>query len=430
MKSTIKYIIVFFTTICILVALLVLSALIPKNKIINNLNKSSEYFKGVRGVNRRTISKEYETVHYYADSVLLNIILNIDSNKPMKSILEAKYYEYRKADVNDDFISAIENGFEPNQQYLRYWHGTICLIRPLLTIFSISQIYTINKVIFTILFILLSIILFKKNKILSIIFLVSCFFTTMHITTKCIEYFSTVLIMFAVSIIALLIEKKGNKQLYILFFISGILTCFFDFLTTETLTILVPVMLVILIRYKENRIKDFKTEIIFLIASLCLWGVAYVSTWLAKWLLASAILKINAFDYVKDNLMLRINWNGKYDIDSGLIRKAILLNLRTLYPINTLKIKSVYILIFSILGLAVTLQSINLINKKNNWINYLLCIIGIIPYIRFSFLLNHSYNHYFFTFRAQLPTIIALLSIILINIKTLKMKNGDKNEKD
>ena len=146
--------------------------------------------------------------------------------------------------------------------------------------------------------------------------------------------------------------------------------------------------------------------------------------------MASAILKINAFDYVKDNLMLRINWNGKYDTDSGLIRKAILLNLRTLYPINTLKIKSVYILIFSVLGLAVILQAINLINKRNNWINYLLCIIGIIPYIRFSFLLNHSYNHYFFTFRAQLPTIIALLSIILINIKTLKMKNGDKNEKN
>ena len=75
MKNTIKYIIIFLITICVLIALLVLSALIPKNIIINNLNKSSEYLKTVRGINRRTISKDYETIHYYADSILLNIIL-------------------------------------------------------------------------------------------------------------------------------------------------------------------------------------------------------------------------------------------------------------------------------------------------------------------------------------------------------------------
>lgn len=429
MKNTIKYIIIFLITICVLVALLVLSALIPKNIIINNLNKSSEYLKTVRGINRRTISKDYETIHYYADSILLNIILNIDSNNPIQSVFEAKYYEYKRADVNDDFINAIENGYEANQQYIRYWHGTTAILRPLLICFSINQIYIINQIVFGILVVTLFVLLFRKDKLLSIVFLISFLITTMYITTKCIEYYSTVLIMLIASIIAVLTEKKGNKNLYILFFISGILTCFFDFLTTETLTILIPLLIVLLIRYKENRLKDFKSELLFLILSLGLWGIGYVATWFAKWILASLILKINAVDYVKDNLMLRINWNGNRKIDNEVIKNTLLQNIRVLRPINSLKIKSVYITIFTIIGIAITLQGVNHLDKKNNWINYLLLIIGIIPYIRYCFLVNHSYNHYFFTFRAQLATIIALLSIIIINIKTLKIKNGDKNGK-
>lgn len=429
MKNTIKYIIIFLITICVLIALLVLSALIPKNIIINNLNKSSEYLKTVRGINRRTISKDYETIHYYADSILLNIILNIDSNNPIQSVFEAKYYEYKRADVNDDFINAIENGYEANQQYIRYWHGTTAILRPLLICFSINQIYIINQIVFGILVVTLFVLLFRKDKLLSIVFLISFLITTMYITTKCIEYYSTVLIMLIVSIIAVLTEKKENKNLYALFFISGILTCFFDFLTTETLTILIPLLIVLLIRYKENRLKDFKSELLFLILSLGLWGIGYVATWFAKWILASLILKINAVDYVKDNLMLRINWNGNRKIDNELIKNTLLQNIRVLRPINTLKIKSVYIIIFTIMGIAITLQGVNHLDKRNNWINYLLLIIGIIPYIRYCFLVNHSYNHYFFTFRAQLATIIALLSIIIINIKTLKIKNGDKNGK-
>lgn len=429
MKNILKYSVIFFATISVLIALLLISALIPKNSIINNLNKSAEFFKGVNGINRRTIAKEYETVHYYADSILLNIILNIDSNRPIESIFEAKYYEHIKADVNDDFINAITNGLEANQQYLRYWHGTVSLIRPLLILFSINQIYTINKILFTILLLILTIILFKKSKILSVVFLISCCIATLHITTMCIEYFSTVLIMLIISIIAVLIERNGNKNLYVLFFVSGILTCFFDFLTTETLTILIPVMFVVLIRYKENRIKDFKSELKFLIISFSLWGIAYISTWITKWILSSIILKINALDYVKDNLMMRINWNGKNKINYEVIKNAILLNLRVLYPLNRLKIMHVYIVLSVLVGFATLLQIINIIDGKNNWINYILALIGIIPYIRFGVLINHSYNHYFFTFRAQLTSIIALICIIIINIKTLKIQKGEKNER-
>ena len=42
----------------------------------------------------------------------------------------------------------------------------------------------------------------------------------------------------------------------------------------------------------------------------------------------------------------------------------------------------------------------------------LLCILlGLVPYLRYTVLENHAYLHYFFTYRAQLVTITALLFI-------------------
>ena len=116
-------------------------------------------------------------------------------------------------------------------------------------------------------------------------------------------------IMLITSIIAVIIEHKnlGNNKLYILFFITGILTCFFDVLTTEILTILVPVLIVLAMRIKNKKIESFKEQFLFLLKSGVLWFIAYTCMWFVKWILASIVLNINAFDYVKKEAMTRIN---------------------------------------------------------------------------------------------------------------------------
>ena len=42
----------------------------------------------------------------------------------------------------------------------------------------------------------------------------------------------------------------------------------------------------------------------------------------------------------------------------------------------------------------------------------LLFIIGIVPYVRYLVLSNHSYLHHFFTYRAQMTSVVALVMII------------------
>lgn len=446
MKNILKYILIYFITVIILFTALTLTTKIPKELIIDNLKESAKYYRRKDGIQRKSLAREYESLHYYADSMLLNIMYFADSNRPAESAMEAKYYEKRFYDSNGDFVDAIQKNKEANEQYIRYWHGSLSILRPLMLMLNIEQIYTLTNITFWILFIALIILLLKKYKTLAIVFIIASAMCTLHITPNCIEYIWTVLIMLIVSIISLIIEKKGNKNLYVLYFISGIITCYLDFLSTETLTVLVPVILVILIRYKENRIENWKDVFKFLVTSGALWFVGYSLTWVAKWILASLILKTNALEYVKDNAMNRINWNSEIRITFRTYVEGFMKNITKIYPLNKVlsnkRIIAAFALIAEIVILLKIISIAVLKNKKEKtskegYIKFALLLIALIPYLRYSVLLNHSYCHSFFTFRAQLPSLIAISFIIIYSIDkkirqniVLKLNKIVKREKN
>jgi len=446
MKNILKYILIYIITVSILFAALILTTKIPKELIIDNLKESAEYYKEKSGIQRKSLSREYESLHYYADSMLLNIMYFADSENSAESAMEAKYYQKRSYDSNGDFVDAIERGKEANEQYIRYWHGSLSILRPLMLVLNIEQIYTLTNITFWILFIALIVLLLKKYKTLAIVFIITSAMCTLHITPNCLEYIWTVLIMFIVSIISLLVEKKGNKNLYVMYFISGIITCYLDFLSTETLTVLVPVLLVILVRYKENIIQNWKDVFKFLVTSGVLWFAGYSLMWFAKWILASVILNRNVLDYVKDNAMTRINWNSKKIITVNTYFETLMKNITKIYPLNKVlsnkRIIAAFALVAEIVVLLKIISIVVLKNKKEKtskegYIKVTLLLIALIPYLRYSVLLNHSYCHSFFTFRAQLPSLIAISFIIIYSIDkkirqniVLKLNKIVKNEKN
>ena len=420
LKKILKYIIIYITTVSILFSLLSLSSKIPKSSILKNIEESVTFFKENAGIDEKLKRREYTTIHYYADSVLLNIIYCIDSHNPIESTMWAKYYKEVNADINNDFINVVEEDKEPNEQYLRYWHGSMLILRTLFTILNIEQIYLLNKIVMYGLAMVLFILIFRKSKKIAIIFLISMTMVALPIVPYCLEYSWTFYIMIITSIIALLIESKGNKNLYKLFFISGILTCFLDFLTAEIITVLVPVLLVLMIRKEDNRVANFKEGFIFVVASCTLWGISYIAMWLTKWILASIILNINAFEYVKENAMLRINGLQGLDSKKEMYIGALYKNWHNLYPINIIKSQKnlvKYIVVF----FAILIVSIDWKNIKKKWFVGLLVLIAMAPYLRYLVLANHSYRHAFFTFREQIISCIAIIGAILeiLNYKIL-----------
>lgn len=61
-------------------------------------------------------------------------------------------------------------------------------------------------------------------------------------------------------------------------------------------------------------------------------------------------------------------------------------------------------------------------SKNSCYFSNLMFVIASIPYIRFLVLGNHSYLHYFFTYRAQIATILCLWLALNYGIKSLKQR--------
>lgn len=433
MQNTIKYIAVFIVTLFILLVLLVLAAKIPRNMIAQNIR---EYNPNVFGILRdvENIDKIYTYRHKYADEVLLNIIWCLDSNEPLKSVLEAKYYSpevaelmkafiknYERIELSEriipyNFADFVKEEHEGNVQYLRYWHGSISILRPLLVLFNIQEIYIINAVVLLILtIVLLALLLKQKLKEVIIAGTIGIIMCQPWIVPFCFEYFWTFLIMLISSIIILILEKKQKKP-DILFIITGMVTCYLDFLSTELITVLIPLILVLVVRYKNESITKFSQGIKYTIIYLAEWGLAYIGMWFAKWIIASIVLGINPFEDVMDKAMIRINGEKNW---SALI---IPLNLRALFPLNS----QTGITIMKIISIILIIIEIILVRKKEfkkMWISIILLFIAIIPYLRYLILLNHSYVHLSFTYRMQLATIISVILAMIYSWDKNIIKN-------
>ena len=58
---------------------------------------------------------------------------------------------------------AVKTDPPANMEYLRYWHGSLMIIRPLLAILNIEQIYIFNSIVLLALLALLVVLLVKNG---------------------------------------------------------------------------------------------------------------------------------------------------------------------------------------------------------------------------------------------------------------------------
>ena len=194
-----------------------------------------------------------------------------------------------------------------------------------------------------------------------------------------------------------------------LFFLTGMSAAYFDFFTTETITVLIPLLLALRILLRHEFFKTEKEIWLFAGKCIVLWGLGYVATWSMKWGLAAIVLRENTMQYVQRNFGIHL---GAYDTlpTSEVLRGAILRNVWPLFPVS-------YGLMGAVISFAMVTgfvfipiyRSMVAVRKEINWGRIALyAALGLIPYIRFLVLRHHSYRHYFFTYRAQAATVMAL----------------------
>jgi hypothetical protein len=210
----------------------------------------------------------------------------------------------------------------------------------------------------------------------------------------------------AITLIAsLLVIKRGAlKPQGMLFFIIGSLACYFDLLTTPMLTLGIPLAVLLSLKRNEDfRIKDNLLEIIKL---ALLWGLGFALTFVAKWVLGTLILGHNVFADAFDMGLYRLGVEDFTRWDA-ISRNFKMLNL-----------PMILVLMLCFISLLVTRHA------KCNWKkSVLFLLLGLTPYVWYFVFSNHSYLHWWFTYRLQA---IAVVSLLLMLTGT-KEKTPDSN---
>ena len=435
----IKYVILSgIITAFICVFLLFTTAYIPQSAIQKQMKESAEYYSEHLLFDRVTPFSFLSRQDNYADCILTNIIYHIDSENILTSVLSASYYNPDGEEVNESFSYAVNNPANvsgndkvvPNVDYSRYWHGSMVLLRPLFMFFDIRMIRMILGIMILLLTVwFLYLLIREKYLFFACCYVVGLISVSAWMCGFCVEYTMPFLVMAVeLPVLFLLMTRKVNNEkdeyqekiLWCVLAASGIVTAFLDFLTAETLTFTVAYMLYLVMRNKRGQIRGFKKECVRMIKSGGVWGIAYTLMFFLKWIMACIFLGKDAFMDALRQAAFRMNGDATLGnvtgaetvSDSERIFGALWRNFACLLPFrDSMKVQT------TVIALVVTVVVAFCIwylfrTKKVNDINRLFGILAIIPVGRFIALNNHSYIHFFFTYRALLVTVVVLIYVL------------------
>ena len=376
--------------------MIVICSLIPSSLLKENIGKSLI-----------TLKQEdlYETSGFpfrpilldnYTDSVMLNIAYAVDSKRPIWSAFVnmrfGKTNTVNQITILDAFFNNDPNGIKYG--YYRYWHGYLIFLRPLLLFFTYSHIRIIITLALYIAFIYFALLSLEKlGKKATVYFIVGLAAVDFFSVGKSMQYFSAFFIAIAGSIYALRTYKKDNHS-YILFFVTGSLTSFFDLLTAP-LVALGMLLITITLLEKKNNIVPYSA----------FWLLGYLLLWSSKWIIVQLFYSQNALASTLNQIVFRAV--GKVDSEFSQFN-AVRLNILQLIGydwMNRIILTAFLCLAFIVL---VKYFSFNRSKLKSlmPWIT-----IFFIPYGWYLITANHSYVHTWFAYRSQFMSVLALLMI-------------------
>ena len=419
-KNIVVYALIFAAAQALFLLFLIGVSKIPQDSVRENMCESADYLCEKPVFFHGAESVEDSWIDRYADSITLNIAWNLGEGDTLTSVMLTEWNTSEYYDENTCFYATV-NGmdYEGSEitQYLRYWHGSAAMIRFMHLFFNLKQIYIFNGILMGALALVL-IFLFVKRKLWDCIIALAAGLaaTSVWFVPMSLEYTWVYIITLAVMIAVVLLSKKDIKFSIGAVFVGAMLINYFDFLSAETLSLTVPLLLMMRLHFGERKSKNISSKAKIFTAVKCAiaWGAGYVLTWLCKWGMAAVILKENVMPYVSEHVAERLGAGDNSGIDESspvlFVLHALIRNIKSLFPLG-----------YGILGVVATIilvivaaYIVFVYRKKGADRTYILiCLaIGLVPYIRYMVLLNHSYLHYFFTYRAQMATLMAVVLII------------------
>ncbi len=333
-------------------------------------------------------------------------------------------YVANGSDQIESLCDSIDVGADPSSpdwsHYARYWNGWIVLLKPLLVFLNLNQIRLLVFTAATLLIVLLASLLVRlagvgPGLVVAVAFSLAaypaaCFSLSLSMCLL-VALMASILVVMRASTC----QDRGGLLLSTFdwpgfFLIVGAVTVYLDFLCTPIVTLGMPLALLVFCSSKElSEIKGL--AVVRTLLSCCaLWALGYAGLWIAKWAISAAYLP--ELNVIGNALGQAARRSGSIVMEgtSGAVLNVTLFdpiarNFSLMFPKWILVAFGVPAVSF-VLGLVVRGKGC----VRRGLAAPLSCLLMIssFPYLWYIALSNHSYVHYWFTFRAQIVTVVAL----------------------
>jgi len=239
------------------------------------------------------------------DNFMDAMMLNIASYDGREGCLESALKNYFWVTDSSEGVDALATRFSPGNagevgmrraKYVRYWFGTIAIVRPVLAFLNYPQWRMVNTVlVFVTLAALLGLMYAAGLMRYGVPFLV-VFALMDPLAIGGSFQFSSCFYLSMLPAIWLLAVRKTRfandpAWLALTFAAIGALTSYFDLLTYPILTFALPMAFYALSHEEESASSRFEKVVVCLMH----WGLGFFFMWLLKWILVTACTDVNAF---------------------------------------------------------------------------------------------------------------------------------------
>ena len=159
MKQLKKLGIIYVSLIAIFIIAMVGTYMIPNKRISWHVSESLNQLKTEGVYQRLFFDTPAAQLDNFTDSWMLNLAVSADGKQPLKSAMKNPHkstLSYSKGEVDKvgDLEGVMTNKDYEVKSYSRYWHGYLTILRPLLVLFSYTEIRYINMFVLGLLFII------------------------------------------------------------------------------------------------------------------------------------------------------------------------------------------------------------------------------------------------------------------------------------
>jgi hypothetical protein len=410
-----KYLIVYSLLLIAFILLVTAVSALPSERIKRHIQKSLPMLETEGDYPKLGGIQSNSQLDNFTDSIFLNIIYEIDNSKPFIAAVSDQYYFGPKVDGHESPVkylkAVIEENEKPNTQYYRYWQGNIVFLRPLFLFGTLQNIRNLYQLFFLLLFSIISVLIYKRISLAAALaFSVSLALINFIVIPFSIQLSSVFFIAFIFMIILLLLPNLSLEKAGLLFFIIGAITIYVDLISTPLITFGLPVIILLLLRERSAIKNSFQSDFSILVCTGISWAAGYILLWVSKWGLASIILRENVF---ANAIQEAIKWGGVtqpayINIRIPLQIYAITLNIHTLF-IDSWPFNWLFIYVLTVFVPFLVLFIFWHRKLRDLSLSIFLLTIAVIPYFWFIALAKTSVIQFWFTYRVQVISIMAIL---------------------